>query len=591
MTDVASPSTVTFWLPGRSQAPPETPVVLDGGPPGTRLRLQASRSAGTRVRELGEGVVEVVFGTLGEPFSLTVAIPATDTVAWWRPGSAVRDATIPPSWAEPEDATALRGLPLGALLAPRDATRLVYALDAGTSVTTVRAGLVEETADFAIMVTVGGSGLPGEVRLLLDTSGRPFPEAVAGAGHWLQGDAGHRDVPGAEDPVLCTWYFAHQHVTAGAVLAQADHAAAMGFGTLIVDDGWQTTSHGRGYGSCGDWEIAREKFPDAAGLVAELRDRGLRTVWWIGMPFLGHRAEARGLGFSTLRDRPELQARVLDPRDPAARAHLIGRVEEIMVRTAADGLKLDFLEEFEDQDAPGAVAAAVGLMDELVGRLRARGIDPLIEFREPYVHPVAARFASMIRVGDCPLNALQNRIGILDLRLARPGTPIHSDPIMWAEDDGAERVAHHLINSLMGVPQVSVDLTRLTDEQSGALRFWLGVWREHRDLLLHGRLTPERPDLLYPVVRAGFGGRHFVARYAPHAIGIPPGDWTELLIANADDSAPILLNDGGDVRAHLETRDARGRLVTDGEIALAAGPHVLAVPSGGLARLRRSGER
>ncbi|SPL96392.1 unnamed protein product [[Actinomadura] parvosata subsp. kistnae] len=191
MTDVASPSPVTFWLPGTSQAPPETPVVLDGHRPG--LRLQATPSARARVRTLGEGVVEVVFRTLGERFSLTAAIPATDAVAWWRPGSAVRDAAIPPSWADPDDVTALRGLPLGALLAPRDATRLVYAVDSGTSATTVRAGLVEETADFAIIVTVDGP--PGEVRLLLDTSGRSFPEAVTDAGHWLQDEQGHRAAP------------------------------------------------------------------------------------------------------------------------------------------------------------------------------------------------------------------------------------------------------------------------------------------------------------------------------------------------------------------------------------------------------------
>ncbi|GAA4967702.1 alpha-galactosidase [Nonomuraea thailandensis] len=592
MTDVASPSPVTFWLPGRSQAPPETPVVLAGHRPGAGLRLQATPSAETGVRTRGEGVVEVVFRTLGGRFALTAAIPATDAVAWWRPGSAVRDATIPPSWADPDDVTALRGLPLGALLAPRDATRLVYAVDSGTSATSVRAGLVEETADFAIMVTVDGP--PGEVRLLLDTSGRPFPEAVTGAGHWLQGEQGeqgHRAAPGATDAVLCTWYFAHQHVTADAVLAQAGRAAELGFGTVIVDDGWQTTSHGRGYGSCGDWEPAQEKFADAAGLVAALRERGLRTVWWIGTPFLGHHAGAAGLGFPTLRDRPELQARVLDPRDPAARSHLVGRLDDIMARTGADGLKLDFLEEFADEHAPGSVAAAIDTISELVTRLRARGTEPLIEFREPYVHPAAARLASMIRVGDCPLNGLQNRVGILDLRLARPGTPIHSDPIMWAADDSAERVAHHLINALLGVPQVSVDLTRLTGGQAGALAFWLGVWRANRDLLLHGRLTPERPDLLYPVVRARFGGRHFVARYAPHPITIPPGDWTELLVANADDSAPILLNEGGEVRAHLETWDATGRPVTGAEITLATGPHVLAVPSGGLARLRRSGPR
>ncbi|MCT9933750.1 alpha-galactosidase [Planotetraspora sp. A-T 1434] len=587
MTDVASPSTVTFWLPGRTEAPPETPVVLAGRQPDVGLRLQATRSADVCVRELRGGVFEVVFRTLGEPLGFTVTIPATDAAAWWRPGSTVPHATIPPSWEEPSDATALRGLPIGALLATHDVARLVYAVDAGTSVTRVRAGLVEETADFAIMVTVGASGTSDHVRLLLDASGRSFVEAVPEAGRWLQGEEGHRAAPGAEDPVLCTWYFAHQHVTAATVLAQADRAVAMGFGTVIIDDGWQTNSHERGYGSCGDWEAAEEKFPDAAGLVEALRGRGLRTVWWVGTPFLGHQAKARHLGLSTLRDRPELQAEVLDPRDPSTRAYLVGRMEEIIARTAADGLKLDFLEEFEDQEAPGSVAAAVDTMSEIVDRLRGLGTEPLIEFREPYVHPAVGRFASMIRVGDCPLNAVQNRVGILDLRLARPGTPIHSDPIMWAEGDSPERVAHHLINALLGVPQISMDLVGLPGEQSEALAFWLGVWREYRDLLLHGRLAPERPDLLYPVARVHDGGRHLVARYAPHTIKIPEGDWTELLVANADDSPPILLHEGDEVRAGLEIWDARGRQVADGDVVLGRGPSVLTVPSGGLARLRR----
>lgn len=580
------PATGASWLPGWTHSGPEAPVPLGADRSGAGLLLRATRPGD--VRELRGGVFEVVFSTLGEPLSLTVTIPATDAGAWWRPGSTVPHATIPPSWGAAVDETALRGIPLGALLGSRDVARLVYAVDSGPGETQVLAGLVEETADFVIKIAVGGSGTTGDVRLLLDVSGGTFAEAVPEAGRWLQGEQGHRGAPGAEDPVLCTWYFAHQHVSAATVLAQADRAAAMGFGTVIVDDGWQTSSHGRGYGSCGDWEVTEDKFPDAAGLVEALRARGLRTVWWIGTPFLGYRAKARDLGLSTLRDKPELEAEVLDPRDPFTRAYLVGRMEEIIARTGADGLKLDFLEEFHDQGAPGSVAAAVETVSEIVDRLRGLGVEPLIEFREPYVHAEAARHASMIRVGDCPLNAVQNRVGILDLRLSRPGTPIHSDPIMWAEGDSPERVAHHLINSLLGVPQVSVDLTRLPAGQSEALTFWLSVWREHRDLLLHGRLVPERPELMYPVARAHEGGRHFVARYAPHAILIPAGDWTELLIANADDSSPILLNEGDEVSAGLEIWDVRGRLVVDGDIVLSPGPHALAIPSGGLARLRRA---
>jgi alpha-galactosidase len=582
VTHLDATSADALWLPGAVPGP-ETAVPLPDGHVTAGVRLRAGGAAGVRVRDIGSGIAEVLFERLAGPLTITVTVPATDVIAWWRPGSTVPHGTVPPSWGPAADVTALRDIPVGALLIRHDATRLVYALDAGTAPARARAGLVEETAEFVVMVTVDGP--PGEARLYLDSSGGTFADAVRGAGRWLQGDGGHRVVPGALDPVLCTWYFAHQHVSAATIEAAADRAAEMGFGTLIVDDGWQTTSHGRGYATCGDWEVATGKFPDAAGLVGRLRARGLRTLWWIGLPFLGHRARARELGLATLHDEPDLETEVLDPRDPATRAYLVGRIRDLLDRTGADGLKLDFLERFAER--PDGPAAAVRLVEELIAESRGLGLEPLIEFREPYVHPAVARLATMIRIGDCPLSPVQNRVGIVDLRLARPGTPIHSDPIMWSAADSAERVAYHLINGLMGVPQVSVDIPGLPGDQAEALAFWLGVWREHRDLLLHGRLCPERPDLSYPVVRAEAGGRHFIARYAPVTVVLPRGDWTEILLANADGSAPILLNEADGVRANLEVRDARGRLVTRDHVVLPPGPTAVEVGDGGLLRLSR----
>ncbi len=589
MTEVQSPPGVTLWLPGGGPARPEVPVGLPGSHSAAGLRLWASGAAGSRVHEIREGVAEIALRRLDEPLTLTATVPATDAVAWWRPGSTVPHSTIPPSWTQPVDITALQGIPIGALLTGKDTTRLVYALDAATSPTQVRAGLVEETAEFMVMVTVAGASASGEVRLYLDCSGDSFAKSVPGAGGWLQGETGARAAPGALDPVLCTWYFAHQAVTSDIVEAVADRAAELGFGTVIVDDGWQTTSHGRGYGSCGDWDVATEKFPDPAGMVGYLRARGMRTVWWVGTPFVGHRARARELGLATLYDEPDLEAEVLDPRDPATRAYLVGRVRDLVDRTTADGVKLDFLERFVDPpgEASSVVAAAAQAIEEIVAELRGLGVEPLIEFREPYVHPVPARSASMIRVGDCPLSPVQNRVGIIDLRLARPGTPIHSDPIMWAEADSPERVAYHLINALLGVPQISVDLRRLPADQGAVLAYWLGVWREQRDLLLHGELYPERPDLSYPLVRVRDGGRHFIARYAPLPVAIPDPEWTELLIANADDSRPILQNEADEVRAELEVRDAQGRLVAAETLVLPPGPTTVELCYGGFAKLRR----
>jgi alpha-galactosidase len=588
MTDTRSPAAASIWVPGRDDAAPQHPVPLSGSATACGLRLQATEP--TQATERYDGVWEVSFRTSGAALELTVLIPAADAVTWWCPGSTVPHATIPPSWGDPADTTALAGIPLGALLVRRDGTALVYALDAGSHRTSVRAGLVEESAEFAVMVTVTDARPGEEIRLLLDVSGRPFAHAVPDTGRWLQGDGGPAPAPGAEDAVLCTWYFAHQDVTAAAVLAQADRAAALGFGVVIVDDGWQTMSQARGYGSCGDWEAAAEKFPDPAGMVAALRARGLRTLWWVGTPLLGFGAQARTAQLATRYEEFELDAAVLDPRDDATRCHLVERVRDLVVKTGADGVKLDFLERFgtpvpDDPSPHSPVAATLRLLAEITDAVKEAGTQPLIEFREPYVHPAVGRFATMLRVGDCPLSAAQNRVGIVDLRLARPGTPIHSDPIMWAADDTAERVAHHLINALFGVPQVSMDLVRLGDAASDALAFWIRVWRTYRHTLLRGALLPERPDLLYPLVAARDGDRHVVARYAPHAVTLPTGPWREVLIANADDSAPLVVNDALPMSVRLEIWDARGRRTHRSLAEVASGPSVLPVPSGGLARL------
>ena len=44
--------------------------------------------------------------------------------------------------------------------------------------------------------------------------------------------------------------------------------AAIGFGTLIMDDGWQTADTGRDYPYCGDWEPEPSKFPDMPANVS-----------------------------------------------------------------------------------------------------------------------------------------------------------------------------------------------------------------------------------------------------------------------------------------------------------------------------------
>jgi alpha-galactosidase len=89
------------------------------------------------------------------------------------------------------------------------------------------------------------------------------------------------------------------------------------------------------------------------------------------------------------------------------------------------------------------------------------------------------------------------------------------------------------------------------------------------------------------VVQVHAGDRYMFTRYAPYPIAVPDARWSELLIANADDSAPILLGAADETPTTLRIWDARGRLLVEDGIRLAGGPLSVPVPAGGLARLRR----
>ncbi|MCZ0982418.1 alpha-galactosidase [Streptomyces diastatochromogenes] len=93
-----------------------------------------------------------------------------------------------------------------------------------------------------------------------------------------------------------TWYAFNQDVTAASVEAQAGPAVELGCGVLILDDGWQRHGNGRGYAGCGDWQPDPAKFPDLAGHVARVRDRGLRYLLWVAPSSSARRPTATSAG-------------------------------------------------------------------------------------------------------------------------------------------------------------------------------------------------------------------------------------------------------------------------------------------------------
>ncbi|WP_328946086.1 alpha-galactosidase [Streptomyces sp. NBC_00250] len=528
-------------------------------------------------------------------------VPCLGATAYWTPNT---DASrwLPPSWIAPRTVSLALGAPVTSLVGAHD--RALCTAAAGETAAPVRvgAGVVEESGEFAFTVEqdLAPDGPP--MRLRIDLSGRHFATTLRAVTDWWAEGVDHPGVaPAARMPAYSTWYSLHQNVDTAAVEQQAALSADLGIESIIVDDGWQTADRTRGYGHCGDWEPNTKAFPDFPGHVAEVHRLGLAYLLWYAVPFIGRHNDAwdRFKGV-ILREMPQLDAAVLDPRHPEVRGHLIEKIARAVEEWDMDGVKLDFIDLFAVADPPPAPAGADHdtvhegvrrLLSDLDARLRRTRPDVIVEHRQPYVGPGLWPYATMVRATDCPLSPAENRQRIVDCRLTAGPLAVHADMIMWNSAETPESVAVHLINALFSVPQISVDLAAQTPGQSAALRFWLGVFRRHADVLQFGDLEPARPDLGYPQVRADDGSTTVVARYAPLPVALPDRDGTDgpgtLLVANADRDPVVLLVATRQERALALVQDCGGEILSETVLDLVPGVNPVTVPTGGLLTLTR----
>lgn len=213
----------------------------------------------------------------------------------------------------------------------------------------------------------------------------------------------------------------------------------------------------------------------------------------------------------------------------------------------------------------------------------------MIEFRQSYVGPLMRRYGNMFRAGDCPNDALSNRLRTLDIRLLCGNTACHSDMLMWHPSDPVESAALQIVNILFSVPQISVLLDKLPPEHHEMTRFWLAFWRENRDVLLDGELMPLHPELLYPVVLARTPNKLLAAVYSDSVVEIGDRVPPELIIVNGTLKDRVVIEANEDLGTRfLEVRNCMGHVAQTGPTQLSPGIHALRIPQAGIARLTQA---
>ncbi|GGF81636.1 hypothetical protein GCM10010912_28400 [Paenibacillus albidus] len=537
--------------------------------------------------------------------SLQWSCPAVDVQGLWHP-AAERSRALIPDWWPGFSSRATSSAPVVCLHGYRSNNVLSFACSDVLHPLRLHAGLNEETASFHCSVTIfQGPASPlahYELVLRLDSRRVPYFEALSGVSGWWAGLAGCEPSPvpdTAREPMYSTWYSFHQQLEPEAVEAECKAAAELGCKAVIIDDGWQTSDEARGYAYCGDWKVSPAKIPDMKAHVARIHEQGLKVILWYAVPFIGKHSEVwHSYKDKLLYFNEEMGAGVVDPRYPEVRSYLTGIYEQALLDYDLDGFKLDFVDSFYEtrdssrqsgggRDTDSVPAAVDQLLSGVIFRLRQLKPDIMIEFRQNYIGPLMRKYGNMFRAGDCPNDAVQNRIKTLDIRLICDRTAAHADMLMWHPEEPVANAALQLINVLFSVPQISMRLDRLPQPHFAMLAYQLAFWREHREVLLDGVLEPWHPELLYPLVFARMPKKWIVAAYHDTVIPLTGELPDEVLVVNGTLLTRLVLElDQDSGQKEITVRDCQGTIVARHTVAWAAGVHALEVPAAGIISIR-----
>lgn len=535
--------------------------------------------------------------TEGKGIMITWKVPILDILYRWHPVCGT-DRFLKADWDSPLRTMNAVSAPVVCMINGEDENRFTAALSETQKIVYMGAGVHEEDGTLLFDVTINAAELEKEdtydIILYISREKIKLWQILDRVRQWweLENMVFPMTVPDfARYPMYSTWYSFHQDISDTRLEEEAARAKKLGFSTIIVDDGWQTNDHNRGYAFCGDWEPQPEKFPSIQEHVERIHQMGMKYMIWFSVPFLGiHAKRWKDFSDKIIWFDESRQAGVLDIRFPQIREYLLQFYKRAVAEWKVDGLKLDFIDEFYFRSDTAAEKEGITcrsvqealelLLTEVTAELKKYNSDIMIEFRQRYIGPGIRPYGNIFRVSDCPESGSTNRLGIVDLRMLSGSTAIHSDMMMWNPDEIPEDIAIQLQNSIFATPQVSVCLESLSDRQRQTLVFWMKFCEEHMELLQKAQIMPQEAGYLYPVVRTKTEREELAAVYAPDkVITLDPAVGKHTIIwANKSEYAFIRMEYSCSV--HICIRDCLGEVTEDKKLILTECQRLPVCPGG-----------
>jgi len=424
---------------------------------------------------------------------LRFAVPILDIQGYWVPELGAPSTKL--HWVINSASAGQRSFPFMAFMNSCQVNRLSFGLTDLIDDVSVTAKMNQEDCTYDVTVKLALHPETADFVLTLDDRAIPWTDALAAWRETL-----NLPVPefpaGAWQPVFCTWYAVHAAVTQAWVEKIAEQAAALGFGTFIIDDGWcfdvmkrvSPKTISSWYEWIGDWEISRKKFPDYAAHRRRIRELGLNYIFWVAPFLIGEKSAFRKKFPDCHQPTYHEGYYTLDTRKNDAVTAMLDKMKHLIRDYELDGLKIDFLDDIvPDVESPEG-RETTKFIAALTGAIREAKADALIEYRQYYCTPGMMAYATQFRARDVPFDFIDNFYKLAQIRISMGDrVPVHADPVYWHPQESASNIARHMIASLAGVPMLSMDLLTISEMEKKIISFWLGFYRQHLDTFRSGK--------------------------------------------------------------------------------------------------------
>ena len=377
----------------------------------------------------------------------------------------------------------------------------------------------------------------------------------------------------AYDPVFCTWTAVHHDVSHDWIMKNAPIAAKLGFRTWLTDDGWfiEQGSFGN-YRHAGEWHPNDEKFPDFKDHVNAVQALGFRYVLWVSPFMVGYDSSfVKQYPHLLNTGQPREQFYNFSPQNPEVKKIIVELLERLVKDYQLDGLKIDFIDSlsFDNGSKTHEISLGQSIYEILYAactKLRELNPNILIEFRNSYANLVSRDYANIYRSSDVPFNFTMNLWQAVMLRLLAPDRAIHMDPAIWHPHDSDENVAVHLIHLIASVPMVSIDLTAYPQSHLDLIRYWIGFYNEHCNVIIKGNFKPKILGGTIPMIQFEGQDETIIGVYQTNLIPLPYNNTVWILNASTNSYVDIDTYDNRNMKIIVIHRNKFGEIITKEQI-------------------------